>query len=127
MADFVAPGEGKRSLPSSGAISEGSTTDVNWTAVEQDPEFRELIREKRSFIIPATIFFLLYYFVFLVLVGYFPDIANANVIGNINVAYLLALSQFIMVWVLMYLYVRRAGTFDRLAQSIVARVKGGKR
>jgi uncharacterized membrane protein (DUF485 family) len=125
MSDLAAPGEDRRSIPSS-PVSE-QAADVNWQAIESDSDFRELVREKRNFIIPATIFFLVYYFGFLILVGYFPDVVNVNVIGNINIAYLFALSQFIMAWIVMALYVRRAGTFDQLAHNILTRVKGEKK
>jgi uncharacterized membrane protein (DUF485 family) len=54
-------------------------------------------------------------------------VVNVNVIGNINIAYLFALSQFIMAWIVMALYVRRAGTFDQLAHNILTRVKGEKK
>ena len=123
MSDVAA---GSDSLSHEPASPVSSDSDVNWDAIENAPDFRELVREKRNFIIPATIFFLVYYFGFLVIVGYFPALVDVNVIGNINIAYLLALSEFFMAWILMYLYVRRAGTFDRLAARILARVKGGK-
>jgi uncharacterized membrane protein (DUF485 family) len=100
-------------------------SDVDWQIIENSSDFRELVREKRHFIIPATIFFLIYYFGFLVLVGYFPSVVEVNVIGNINLAYLLALSEFVMAWIIVYLYVRRAGLFDKLANAILTKVKGG--
>src|SRR5437016_3758025 len=125
MSD-VAAGGGSISNERASQVQASSASDVNWDAIENAPDFRELVREKRGFIIPATIFFLVYYFGFLIIVGYFPALVDVNVIGNINLAYLLALSEFIMAWVVMYLYIRRAGTFDRLANAIFTRVKGGK-
>ena len=98
---------------------------VDWQSIENSSDFRELVHEKRHFIIPATIFFLIYYFGFLVLVGYFPSVVEVNVIGNINLAYLLALSEFVMAWIIVYLYVRRARLFDKLAHAILTKVKGG--
>ncbi|HEV8191630.1 MAG TPA: DUF485 domain-containing protein [Ktedonobacterales bacterium] len=98
----------------------------DWQVIEGDSEYQALVREKRSFIVPATIFFIVYYFAFLVIVGYVPNLANANVIGNINVAYLFALSQFVVAWIIMALYVRRANVFDNLAGRIVAKIRGGK-
>ena len=126
MSDVAAPGGGSVSNQRASEAQAGPVSDVNWDAIENAPDFRELVREKRGFIIPATIFFLVYYFGFLVIVGYFPALVDVKVIGNINIAYLLALSEFFMAWILMYLYVRRAGTFDKLAARILARVKGGK-
>ena len=58
------------------------------------------------------------------LVGYAPGLMSHNVIGNINLAYLFALSQFFMTWGLMWLYIHRARTFDRMAADIVARAEG---
>ena len=97
---------------------------AEWQAIEADDEFQKLIAIKKRFIIPATIFFIVYYFALPVLVGYWPQLMEANVIGNINLAYLFALSQFVMAWTLSYLYVREAGVFDRIAARIVRRVKG---
>ncbi|EFH90089.1 DUF485 domain-containing protein [Ktedonobacter racemifer] len=124
MADAISPQDEGHSVPNSDAVADQHTSAHDWQAIERDADFRELVRTKRNLIIPATIFFLLYYFVFLIVVGYLPDVANASVIGNINVAYLFALSQFFMTWILMGIYVWRAGTFDALAQRIVARVRG---
>lgn len=128
MADAISPQDEGHSVPvsNSDAVADQHTFTHDWQAIERDADFRELVRTKRNLIIPATIFFLLYYFVFLIVVGYLPDVANASVIGNINVAYLFALSQFFMTWILMGIYVWRAGTFDALVQRIVARVRGNK-
>jgi uncharacterized membrane protein (DUF485 family) len=126
MSDVAAGGGSLSSEPAS-QVQASSASDVNWDAIENAPDFRELVREKRNFIIPATIIFLVYYFGFLVIVGYFPAVVDVNVIGNINLAYLFALSQFVMAWIIVYLYVRRAGTFDKLANAIMSRVKGGRR
>lgn len=97
-----------------------------WAAIQARPDFQELVGEKRRFIIPATIFFIIYYFALPVLVGYLPDLMDIPVIGRINLAYLFALSQFFMAWVIMYLYVRRARVWDQLVAKIVAAVKGAR-
>lgn len=124
MSEVVSTGDGREAIRRTTVNPTGQPVDVNWTAIERDKDFQELVREKRNFIIPATIFFLVYYFGFLIIVGYFPSLVDVDVIGHINLAYLFALSQFVMAWVIVYLYVRRAGTFDRLANAIVAKVKG---
>ncbi|HLZ63533.1 MAG TPA: DUF485 domain-containing protein [Ktedonosporobacter sp.] len=130
MSDITSSGKGGRAARRAKAAAQkqaqAQATAIDWQKIEGSSEFRELVREKRNFIIPATIFFLVYYFGFLIFVGYFPDAAKTNVIGNINVAYLLALSAFVMVWVIVYLYVRRAGLFDKLANTILNKVKGAR-
>jgi hypothetical protein len=45
-------------------------THIDWEAIERSPEFQELVRKRRSFVVPATIFFLAYYMGFILLAGY---------------------------------------------------------
>ncbi len=92
---------------------------VNWNRIAASDEFKRLIKTKLKFIIPATIFFIVYYFALPVLVGYAPELMNRKVIGSINVAYLFALSQFFMAWVVALLYVRAASRHDRMARGVV--------
>lgn len=104
------------------------TTDPrpDWAAIERLPEFRALLRAKRAFLLPACLFFVAYYFALPALVGYWPEMMSTRVIGAVNLAYLFALSQFVMAWVLMALYVRRARAFDRMAADLLKRVPGGR-
>jgi uncharacterized membrane protein (DUF485 family) len=91
---------------------------ADWKRLAATPEFSALLRRKKAFIVPATVFFVIYYFALPVLVGYFPDFMNRKVLGALNIAYLFALSQFVMAWVLAWLYVRAAGRFDKLADDV---------
>ena len=93
---------------------------VDWTRVAASARFKTLIKTKMKFIVPATIFFLIYFFALPLLVGYAPELMNRKVIGSINVAYLFALSQFFMAWVVALLYVRAASRHDRMAQDVVS-------
>ena len=72
---------------------------------------------------PATIFFLAWYFGFIVLAGYAPDFMGREfIVDGLTVGYVLALSQFVMIWVLGWVYVRRADrVFDPLAARVVER------
>ena len=98
--------------------------DTDWEAIEAEPEFRELVAAKRRFMVPATVFFIVYYFALPLLVGYFPGAMSRDVVGEINLAYLFALSQFAMAWAVMALYVRRARDFDAREREIVRRFAG---
>jgi uncharacterized membrane protein (DUF485 family) len=90
-----------------------------WTEIEQSTEFRELVMARRRFVVPATIFFLAYYFLLPIGNGLAPGLMRTNVIGNVNIAYLFALSQFIVAWTLAWLYIRRANTvFDQMAAAV---------
>ena len=99
----------------------------DWAAIERTPEFRALVRAKRAFIIPATLFFVVYYFALPALVGYWPELMSTTVAGRINLAYLFALSQFVMAWALMAAYVRRARQFDRMVERLLANQPGARR
>ena len=104
--------------PAGGADGAEHRSDFDWEAVERSPEFRELVKKKKAFVIPATIFFLAWYFGFIILAGYAPDFMGREFITDgITVGYALALTQFIMTWVLGWMYVRRADrVFDPLAE-----------
>jgi uncharacterized membrane protein (DUF485 family) len=92
------------------------TDKPDWNRIANTETFRNLLSAKRRFVIPATLFFLVYYFSLPVLVGYFPAMMSRKVWGPVNIAYLFALSQFAMAWILAALYVRAAARFDRLAE-----------
>jgi uncharacterized membrane protein (DUF485 family) len=102
-------------------------TRANWDALARSPRFLALLAEKRRFIVPATIFFLVYYFSLPILVGYFPELMKRQVIGPVNLAYLFALSQFGMAWVLALIYMRAAVRFDTLAAEIRTEGERGTR
>jgi uncharacterized membrane protein (DUF485 family) len=91
--------------------------DTDWDAIERSPEFQELTKRKRAFVVPATIFFMVWYFGFIALCGYAPDFMGRKFIADgLSVGYVLALTQFLMSWVLATMYVRRANrVFDPLA------------
>jgi uncharacterized membrane protein (DUF485 family) len=91
---------------------------VEWDKIAATDSFRQLLAEKRRFIIPAMIFFVVYYFSLPVLVGYFPRLMERKVLGSVNIAYLFALSQFFMAWAVAAFYVRVAAKWDRMAADI---------
>jgi uncharacterized membrane protein (DUF485 family) len=100
--------------------TKGGTSHVNWEAIEARPAFRSLLAQKAKFIVPATIFFLIYYLALPVLVGYCPDLMKKKVLGEVNIAYLFALSQFFMAWIIAFFYVRVAAKWDKLAASVIS-------
>jgi len=99
------------------------TSKVEWDRLEAKPEFRSLLSRKASFIIKATIFFMSYYLALPILVGYAPDFMKIKLFGEVNVAYIFALSQFLMAWIMAFVYVRIAAKWDREAAAIIADVK----
>ncbi len=90
-----------------------------WDHVAASHEFRDLMATKQIFIIPAFLFFLVYYFLLPILVGYAPQFMSIKVWGNVNLAYLFALSQFFMAWTIAGLYVRAGDDFDEISKDII--------
>ena len=74
---------------------------VDWEGIERSEEFRELVQKRRSFVVPATIFFLAYYMGFILLAGYAPDFMGKSVYEGLTVGYCLALVCFrlgVFIW-----------------------------
>jgi uncharacterized membrane protein (DUF485 family) len=103
-----------------------SGTRTDWDQRWAHPEFKALIAAKYRFIVPATIFFIAYYFALPILVGYAPGLMRTQVIGPINLAYLFALSQFFMAWIVTFLYMRAASRFDAMAKRLLDDVSKSK-
>ncbi len=97
---------------------------VDWEGVERSPEFRELVVRRRRFVLPATVFFLSWYLGFILLAGYAEDFMGSSIYEGFTVGYLLALTQFVMVWVLGFWYLRKADRdFDPLERKVVEMVE----
>ena len=108
---------------------ESELHDVDWQAVEHTPEFQGLVKRRRAFVIPATLFFLAWYLGFIALSGYAEDFMAESVYEGLTVGYCLALTQFVMVAVLGVMYLRRAErVFDPSADKVARMVdnRGGR-
>ena len=96
----------------------------DWEAVERSDEFQRLVKSRRRFVIPATIFFLAWYLGFILLAGYAEDFMGSSVYEGLTVGYLLALTQFVMVWGLAWAYLRKADRdFEPLERAAAERAE----
>jgi uncharacterized membrane protein (DUF485 family) len=92
---------------------------MDWERLRGSAEFHKLLRTKTAFVLPATVFFLVFYMLLPLGIAFAPDLMKTNLVGHINVAYVFALAQFVVTWVLTWLYIRRADrVFDPLAESV---------
>jgi uncharacterized membrane protein (DUF485 family) len=108
-------------------MGEPERLSYDWERTERSPEFQELVRRRRSFVVPATIFFLTYYMAFILLTGYAPDFMASSVYEGLTVGYCLALTQFVMVFALGILYLRKANReYDPLAQRVIDMAERGE-
>ena len=65
---------------------------TEWDRIADTQESKDLMATKKVFVIPAFVFFLAYYFLLPVLVGYAPQFMAIKVIGNVNLAYLFVIA-----------------------------------
>jgi uncharacterized membrane protein (DUF485 family) len=102
------------------------TRDEAVTATEvvgRDPEMAELERRHSRFVWPATAFFLIYYMSLNVLAGTAPGLMGTKVFGEFTLGYLFALSQFLMAFVVAWVYSRWAASrMDPLAADLRAKL-----
>lgn len=97
-----------------------TTTKMNWRAIDADPRFQALHRKKSLFLWGLMIFSMVYYFLLPIGAAYFQEIFKIKVWGPVNVGLLFALSEFIVAWLIAYVYSRKANAeFDAMAQDIV--------
>ena len=111
------------------AVKRYDMSQTDWDRISASKEFQDLMATKKMFIVPAFIFFVVYYFALPVLVGYAPNFMATKVLGPVNIAYLFALSQFFVAWIIAGLYVKAANDFDRLSADIIQKAdsaRGGK-
>jgi uncharacterized membrane protein (DUF485 family) len=76
--------------------------------VQLSPDFSELRRRFRRFVFPMTGLFLAWYFLYVLLAAYATGFMSHRVFGNINVALLFGLGQFVSTFAITMIYVRWA-------------------
>jgi uncharacterized membrane protein (DUF485 family) len=85
-----------------------TSREAQFVAVQQSPEFQELRRRYRGWVLPVTAGSLVWYFLYVVLAAYFPDFMGNKVAGNINVGLILGLLQFVTTFGVTALYIRHS-------------------
>jgi len=97
-----------------------TTTKMNWRAIDADPRFQALHRKKSQFLWGLMIFSMVYYFLLPIGAAYFQEIFKIKVWGPVNIGLLFALSEFVVAWLVAYIYSRKANAeFDAMALDIV--------
>lgn len=86
--------------------------------VAESDEFKSFVKKRKNFIIPYTIFFLVFYFLLPILTSY-TQFLNTPAFGDISWVWVFATGQFIMTFALCTVYVRRASKFDDEAEAII--------
>lgn len=97
-----------------------------YAQLAESEEFTELRRRYRSFVLPWTAAFLVWYLSYVVLSNWGGDFMNTKVIGNINLLLLFGLLQFVTTFGIAFLYARHSRThLDPLARDLEKRYQEG--
>jgi uncharacterized membrane protein (DUF485 family) len=95
--------------------------------VQQSAEFVHLKKRFRSFVFPMTLVFLGWYLLYVIASGWARDFMGHKLVGNINVALVFGLLQFVSTFLIAWLYERHMDNkVDPLAARIRAELEGGE-
>ncbi|MFD7133171.1 DUF485 domain-containing protein [Streptomyces sp. NPDC059894] len=97
-----------------------------FVAVRESAEFGELRRSYRSFAFPLTVAFIAWYLLYVLLSNYAGGFMGTKLFGNVNVAFVLGVAQFLTTFLIAWWYSRHAAAkLDPQAEAIKSRMEGG--
>ncbi len=100
-------------------------TGTPWEHTQSTDEFQSLKRALRRFAFPATVAFLAWYLLYVLMSGYARGFMSTKLVGNINVAYVFGLLQFLSTFAIAYVYAKYAERhLDPTAAAIRERLEG---
>ena len=102
--------------------------EAQYVAVQQTPEFKDLRRRYRGWVIPVAVASLVWYFAYIALAAYAASFMSQRVVGNINLGLILGLLQFVTTFGVTALYIRHADkSLDPASARIRDEMEGGLR
>lgn len=90
---------------------------LDYTKIVQSSSFKELMQQKKAFIIPMSIFFMVFYFALPIMTAY-STVLNKPAFASISWAWVFAFAQFIMTVSFCMIYTRKARKFDDMVEKI---------
>ncbi|MDH6121695.1 uncharacterized membrane protein (DUF485 family) [Kitasatospora sp. GAS204A] len=97
----------QRSLQSPPRMPDPAFAEV-YREVQQSDAFREIRRDYRRFVFPATAVFLGWYLGYVTAQAVAPDLMRTQLVGPFSVAWVLGLLQFVSTFLITWLYARNA-------------------
>lgn len=94
--------------------------------MHDDPRFLDLKRRLFRFVVPFTVGFLVWYFLYVLLSAYARDFMGTVLFGNVNLALVLGLGQFVSTFGIAWGYSRYAARrFDPSADALRTGIENG--
>lgn len=88
-----------------GSIEPTVSVDIDFRRAQSGAEFQHLRKTHRSFVFPLALLFLLWYLVYVALAMYAPGLMANKIVGNVNLAVVLGLLQFLTTFIITGAYV----------------------
>lgn len=102
--------------------------EASYIAVQESPEFQDLRRRYRGWVLPVAAASLLWYFAYVALAAYASDFMSNKLVGNINVGLVMGLLQFVSTFAVTALYVRYANrVLDPASRALREKFEAGER
>jgi len=102
-------------------LSTETSPTERYLAVQRSDDFVLLRRKVRRFIFPMTAAFFLWYALYVLMSAYARDFMSIKIVGNINVALVFGLLQFLSTFLIAWYYSRYAAReLDPLADKVAA-------
>ena len=102
-----------------------SPTPEQFQQVQHSEDFSRLRRSFRGFAIPMTVAFLVWYFAYVLLSTYAEGLMATPLLGNLNLGIVLGLSQFVMTFLITWLYIRHANkSLDPISARLRDQLEG---
>jgi uncharacterized membrane protein (DUF485 family) len=93
--------------------------EAHYVAIQESPEFQDLRRRYRGWVLPVAAAALVWYFAYVALAAYAPGFMGTEIAGNINIGLVLGLLQFVSTFAVTALYIRHA---DKVLDPASARL-----
>lgn len=107
--------------PAPEAEQESPAAQRAYAHIAADPDFDRLRHGFRRFVLSGTIVFMVWYVLYVACNNWARDFMNTPVIGNVNVALIFGLLQFVSTFAIAVVYARVAGRrFDPVADRLRA-------
>ncbi|GAB2913507.1 DUF485 domain-containing protein [Streptomyces mayteni] len=114
------------SVPEASDPPPGGDLEARSAVLYDDPRFRELRARLVRFVLPASIGFLAWYVLYVLMSAYARGVMSTKVVGSVNIALVFGLLQFITTFGIAILYSRYANRrFDPLADELREELESG--
>lgn len=88
------------------ATAKPDRTDASYERIAASDDFATLRKRYRGFAIPATLAFMAWYLLYVLMSSFAEGFMGTKVIGNINIALIFGLLQFVSTFLIAFLYSR---------------------